>query len=156
MATNKNFVVKNGLEVGGDIVVTGSLTTSGMSLPASDGSTGQYLQTDGSGNLSWNSVVSSFNVTNGTTTDTVATGETITFTGGTNISISVADNNITFDNDIADSDDITEGATNLFYSDARAITAVQSAPHLTIDGGTLYVDADNEKGLALYTSLGFN
>ena len=143
MATNKNFVVKNGLEVGGNVIVTGNITQAGLVFPNSDGTSGQYLQTDGDGNLTWNSVVSSFSVSNGTTTDQVNTGETLTFTGGTNITVSVTDNGITFNNDIADSDDITEGTSNLFFTETRAVDAIEGHEHLTIDGGTLYVDTVN-------------
>lgn len=130
MATNKNFVVKNGLEVGGDIVVTGSITQAGMSMPASDGSSGQYLQTDGNGNLTWSTVVTTVTLSDGSATDATNSGETITFVGGTGISTTVTDNTVTIDR-------VNE------YTDADAIAAVQSAPHLTIDGGTLYVDTDN-------------
>ena len=80
MATNKNFVVKNGLEVGGDIVVTGSLQTSGLTLPTSDGTSGQVIATDGNGNLSFQTIVSNFTISDGTNTDTFNTGETLTFT----------------------------------------------------------------------------
>ena len=41
------------LTVAGDTTLTGSLTFSGISLPTSDGSNGQVLQTDGSGTLSF-------------------------------------------------------------------------------------------------------
>jgi hypothetical protein len=130
MATNKNFIVKNGLEVGGNVVVTGQLTTSGMSLPASDGSNGQFLQTDGAGNLSFATVVSDFTISDGTSTDTVNTGETLTFTGGTGITTAVTGNTVTI-------------SSHDSYTDAEAISAVEGATNLTIDGGTLYVDTAN-------------
>ena len=130
MATNKNFVVKNGLEVGGDIVVTGSLQTSGLTLPASDGTSGQVIATDGNGNLSFQTIVSNFTISDGTNTDTFNTGETLTFTAGTGITTTVSNNVVTI-----------SGAT--LYTDADAISAVEGAAHLTIDGGTLYVDTSN-------------
>ncbi len=138
--TNHDFLVKNGLVVGQAITSTGTLTQAGQTFPASDGSAGQYLKTNGSGALSWGTVNTSFNITDGTTTDTVGSTETVTFTGGTNISLAVTDNTVTITNDVVDSDDITEGSSNLFYTDARAIAAIQGASNLTIDGGTLYVD----------------
>ena len=130
MATNKNFVVKNGLEVGGDIVVTGSLQTSGLTLPTSDGTSGQVIATDGNGNLSFQTIVSNFTISDGTNTDTFNTGETLTFTAGTGITTTVSNNVVTI-----------SGATQ--YTDADAISAVEGAAHLTIDGGTLYVDTSN-------------
>ena len=138
--TNHDFIVKNGLVVGSAITSTGTLTQAGQTFPASDGSANQYLKTNGSGALSWGTVSTSFNITDGTTTDTVGLTETVTFTGGTNISLAVTDNTVTITNDVVDSDDITEGSSNLFYTDARAIAAIQGASNLTIDGGTLYVD----------------
>ena len=138
--TNHDFLVKNGLVVGQAITSTGTLTQAGQTFPASDGSAGQYLKTNGSGALSWGTVSTSFNITDGTTTDTVGLTETVTFTGGTNISLAVTDNTVTITNDVVDSDDITEGSSNLFYTDARAVAAIQGASNLTIDGGTLYVD----------------
>ena len=41
------------LSVAGDTTITGSLSFSGITLPSSDGSNGQVLQTDGSGNLTF-------------------------------------------------------------------------------------------------------
>ena len=35
--------------------ITGALTAGGLTYPSSDGATGEFLQTDGSGNLSWQS-----------------------------------------------------------------------------------------------------
>ena len=80
--TNHDFLVKNGLVVGQAITSTGTLTQAGQTFPASDGSAGQYLKTNGSGALSWGTVSTSFNITDGTTTDTVGSTETVTFTGG--------------------------------------------------------------------------
>ena len=131
MATNKNFVVKNGLEVGGDIIVTGSLQTSVLTLPASDGTSGQVIVTDGSGNLSFQTIVSNFTISDGTNTDTFNTGETLTFTAGTGITTTVSNNVVTI-----------EGVAQ--YDDADAVAAIESHPHLTIDGGTLYVDTAND------------
>ena len=139
MSNTTDFKVKNGLSVGTSITAIGSLTTAGQTFPAADGSTGQYLKTNGSGALSWGTVSTSLNITDGTTTDTVGLTETVTFTGGTNITLAVTDNTITINNDHVNSSDITEN-TNLFFTDARAIAAVQGAADLTIDGGTIYVD----------------
>ena len=148
MSNTSDFKVKNGLSVGTSITAVGSLTTAGQTFPAADGSTGQYLKTDGSGALSWGTVSTSFNITDGTTTDTVGLTETVTFTGGTNITLAVTDNTVTINNDHVNSSDITEN-TNLFFTDARAIAAVQAAADLTIDGGTIYVDTSaNRVGIS--------
>ena len=57
-------------------------------LPDGTGSDGQVLKTDGSGNLAWvnqTSGYSGFSITDGSTTETIASGNTITFTGGDGI-----------------------------------------------------------------------
>lgn len=51
MAVQKNFVVKNGLEVGDSASIAGVLVASGITYPTSDGSANQVITTDGSGNL---------------------------------------------------------------------------------------------------------
>jgi len=61
-------------------------------------SNGQFLTVDGSGNLSFAAVPSgSFTLSDGSTTDTFTTGQTLTFTGGTGLTSTVADNEVTFD-----------------------------------------------------------
>lgn len=65
---------------------------------------GYYLKTNASGQLSWGEVVSQFNIAaDSGTPDTVSTGSTITFTGGTNVNTAVTDNTITvnLDNNIS-------------------------------------------------------
>ena len=49
MAVNKDFLVKNGLQVGSNTSITGSLTAAGLVYPVSDGSFKQAIVTDGSG-----------------------------------------------------------------------------------------------------------
>lgn len=56
MAVQKNFVVKNGLEVGDSASITGVLVASGITYPTSDGSANQALITDGAGNLTLQTV----------------------------------------------------------------------------------------------------
>ena len=56
MAINKDFLVKNGLQVGGNTQLTGSLTAAGLSYPVSDGDQYMAMVTDGNGNLSFNNV----------------------------------------------------------------------------------------------------
>lgn len=71
--------------------ITSDLT---YTLPVSP-TNGYFLQTDGSGNLSWASVVSTINLAGDTGTDTYNTGETLTFTGGEGIDTSITDNVVT-------------------------------------------------------------
>jgi len=66
-------------------------------LPGSDGTSGQVLQTDGSGNLTFASpAASSFTLSaDSGTNDSFSTGGTLTFTGGTGIDTTVSDDTIT-------------------------------------------------------------
>lgn len=66
-------------------------------LPTADGNADQFLKTDGSGNLSFTAVPSgSFTLSDGTDSDTFTTGQILTFDGGTGITTSVTDNQISF------------------------------------------------------------
>ena len=64
-----------------------------LTLPNGTGSADQVLKTDGSGNLDWvdqTSGFSGFDITDGVTSETIASGNTITFTGGDGITAAVS------------------------------------------------------------------
>lgn len=66
-------------------------------LPTADGGADQFLKTDGSGTVSFAAVPSgSFTLSDGTDSDTFTTGQTLTFDGGTGITTSVTDNQVSF------------------------------------------------------------
>lgn len=66
-----------------------------LTLPSSDGSSGQALKTDGSGNLSFGDVAASFTLAaDSGSNDNFAMG-TLTFTGGEGIDTTVSDDTIT-------------------------------------------------------------
>ena len=84
----------------GNITITphgsGKVIIDGLSHPTSDGTASQFLQTDGSGNLSFATVVSTLSLAADTgSNDSVSTGETITYSGGAGIDTTVSDNTIT-------------------------------------------------------------
>ena len=107
-----NFKVGNGSSTGGSLqlfedsdngtnfvalkspnAVTSDTT---FTLPDGDGSNGQFLKTDGSGQLSFGTVVSSLSLAaDSGSNDSFSTGETLTFTGGEGIDTTVSDNTIT-------------------------------------------------------------
>ena len=74
--------------------VTSSQT---FTLPDGDGTAGQFLKTDGSGNLDFETVFSNIVLSDGTNTDTYNTNETLTFAAGSGITTTVSDNQVQID-----------------------------------------------------------
>src|SRR6056300_334548 len=71
-------------------------TSTTFTLPDGDGTSGQALVTDGSGNLSFTTIDSTFTLAaDSGSNDTFTTGGTLTFTGGTGIDTTVSDDTIT-------------------------------------------------------------
>jgi len=87
-------------DTNGNINITpdgnGSVVIDGLSHPQADGTAGQFLKTDGSGNLSFSAVPSgSFTLAaDSGSNDTFNTSETLTFAGGTGVDTTVSDNQI--------------------------------------------------------------
>jgi hypothetical protein len=71
--------------------VTGSKT---FVLPDGDGTAGQFLKTDGSGNLDFTTVNQFINLAGDTGTDQYNTSETLTFSGAAGLDTEVTDNNV--------------------------------------------------------------
>src|SRR6056300_1492904 len=85
-------------------------TTTTFTLPDGDGSNGQFLKTDGSGNLSFGTVSSTITLAaDSGSDDTFTTGGTLTFTGGTGIDTTVSDDTITV---AIDSNVLTNSSTH--------------------------------------------
>ena len=79
-------------------------------------------------------------------TDYTVSGTTLTFdTAPTNGDI-IEVNSFTVTN-LGNSDQVTEGSSNLYHTSARAISAISSGnlTGLTVDTNTLYVDATNDR-----------
>ena len=67
-----------------------------FTLPDGDGSSGQFIRTNGAGQLEFATVVSSLSLAaDSGSNDSFSTGETLTFTGGEGIDTTVSDNQIT-------------------------------------------------------------
>ena len=144
----------------GNITITpngsGKVILDGLSHPTSDGSAGQFLKTDGSGNLSFGTVVSTLSLAADTgSNDSVSTGETITFTGGTGIDTVVSDNTITTTLNIPNtsiangklvndgitigSDDTSLGGT---ITDLNGLTSID-VDNITLDANTISTTNSN-------------
>ena len=69
-------------------------TTTTFALPGADGSAGQFLKTDGAGNLEFMTVNQYIDLAGDTGTDTYNTAETLTFAGAAGMDTVVTDNNV--------------------------------------------------------------
>ena len=104
-----------------------------FTLPGGDGSAGQFLKTDGSGNLGFSTVNQFIDLAGDTGTDTYNTAETLTFTGGSGIDTAVTDNEVTV---------TAAGITNSNLSGSAGITNANLAnPTLTLGSTTLTLGA---------------
>lgn len=125
---------------GGNITITpdttGSVVLDGQSWPQADGSAGEYLKTNGAGQLSWNAIPSgSFSIAGDTGTDTFTTGDTLTFEGGTGITTSITNDKVTI------SSDITQ------YTNTNARAAISA----TDTGGDGSLSYNSATGVITYT-----
>jgi hypothetical protein len=94
---NGNTIIST--DTNGNIVLTpngsGYVVLDGLNYPRSDGSALQFLQTDGSGNLTFATVISTLTLAaESGSNDTINTGETLTFAAGEGINTTVSNNQI--------------------------------------------------------------
>ena len=154
------FVIGNSLSTGGTLKLNegtnngtnfiglkapNSITSSQtFVLPDGDGSAGQFLKTDGSGNLDFATVNQFINLAGDSGTDTYNTAETLTFAGGAGMQAAVTDNTVTIN---------ATALTNSNLSGSAAIANANIAnPNVTI--GSTQVDLGTTvTGFAGLTSL---
>ena len=122
--------------------VTSSQT---FTLPDGDGTAGQFLKTDGSGNLDFETVFSNIVLSDGTNTDTYNTNETLTFQAGSGITTTVSDNQVQID------------ATNITNSNLSGTAGITNAnlanPQVSLGAQTLTLGAAATTDLSGLTSL---
>ncbi len=83
---------------------TGSIVLDGINFPQADGSAGQFLRTDGSGQLSFANVTTSFTLAaDSGSNDTFSTGSTLTLEGGNGITSTVSNDKVSFAVNVDDS-----------------------------------------------------
>ena len=108
-------------------------TTTTFTLPDGDGSAGQFLKTDGSGNLDFATVNQFIDLAGDTGTDTYNTAETLTFAGGSGIATTVTDNQVSI---------AASGVTNANLSGSAGITNANLANStITLGSSTLTLGA---------------
>ena len=104
-----------------------------FTLPTADGSAGQFIKTDGSGNLAFSTVNQFIDLAGDTGTDTYNTAETLTFAGGAGLVQTVTDNTVTV---------TATGLTNSNLSGSAAISNGNLAnPTTTLGSSTLTLGA---------------
>ena len=119
-------------------------TTTTFTLPDGDGSAGQFMKTDGGGNLSFSTVNQFIDLAGDTGTDTYNTAETLTFAGGSGMNTVVTDNNVEIQ---------ATALTNANLSGTAGITNANLAnPATTLGSSTLTLGA-TETDLAGLTSI---
>src|SRR5210317_475815 len=104
-----------------------------FTLPDGDGTAGQFLKTDGSGNLDFATVNQFIDLAGDTGTDTYNTAETLTFSGGSGMSTVVTDNDVEIQ---------ATALTNSNLSGTAGITNANLAnPTITLGSSTLTLGA---------------
>ena len=100
-----------------------------LTLPADDGTPGQFLKTDGTGGLSFDTIYSSFTITGDTGTDTFNTNETLDFQGNTQVVTSVTNNQVAFSigNSSIGTTQLTDaGVTNVKLANSSVLIGAQT------------------------------
>ena len=108
-------------------------STTTFTLPDGDGSAGQFLKTDGSGNLDFATVNQFIDLAGDSGTDTYNTAETLTFSGGAGMQTVITDNEVTIN---------ATALTNSNLSGSAGITNANLAnPTTTLGSSTLTLGA---------------
>lgn len=121
--------------------VTGSKT---FVLPDGDGTAGQFLKTDGTGNLDFVTVNQFITLAGDTGTDTYNTSETLTFSGAAGLDTEVTDNNVEIQ---------ANSLTNANLSGSAAISNANLENPQTILGSSTLTLGATQTDLAGLTSL---
>jgi len=119
-------------------------TTTTFTLPDGDGTAGQFLKTDGSGNLDFATVNQFIDLAGDTGTDTYNTAETLTFSGTGGMSTTVTDNEVTI---------AATALTNSNLSGSAAISNANLANPTTTLGSSTLTLGSTTTDIAGLTSL---
>jgi hypothetical protein len=119
-------------------------STTTFTLPDGDGSAGQFVKTDGAGNLGFAVVDQALDLAGDTGTDVYNTSETLTFAGGSGMEAVVTDNTVTIN---------ATALTDSNLSGSAAIANDKLANPTTTLGSSTLTLGQTETDLAGLTSL---
>ena len=132
-----------------------------LTLPPDDGTPGQFLKTDGSGVLTFETIFSNIELAGDTGTDTYNTNETLTFAGGAGMDTVVTNNNVEIQANTLTNSNLSgsAGITNANLANPTitfgSTTLTLGATTTDIEGLTsLVVDDITTNGQTLSTTAG--
>ena len=131
-----NFI---GLKAPNNVAATTTFT-----LPNGDGTSGQFMKTDGAGNLSFETIFSNIDLAGDTGSDTYNTNETLTFAGGSGMQAAVTDNTVTIN--------ATALTNSNLYGSACITNANIANPNVTVGSTQIDLGA-TQTDIAGLTSL---
>ncbi len=104
-------------------------STTTFTLPDGDGTAGQFLKSDGAGNLGFQTVFSNIDLAGDVGTDVYNTNETLQFLGGTGLDSAITDNVVTFNitDSGVDTDQIKDDAVTNAKLDTNGETILGSS-----------------------------
>ncbi len=133
-----------------------------FTFPTADGTANQALITDGAGNVSWADPGAqyTFDITDGSTTQTISDGDTVTFTAGTGITAVVsATDTLTITNtgvtsNVAGTGISVSGATGAVTITNTGVTSAVAGTGISVSGATGAVTFTNSGVVSLATATG--
>ena len=129
-----------------DLKAPASLATNIIYTLPVDGTAGQFLKTDGNGNLAFQTVYSNFTITGDTGTDLFNTNETLDFEGNSQINTTVSNNKISFNI-------INESIGTTQLTNAGVTNVKLANPSVAIGAQTITLGAAATTDLSGITSL---
>jgi hypothetical protein len=129
-----------------DLKAPASLATNIIYTLPIDGTAGQFLKTDGNGNLAFQTVFSNFTIVGDTGTDNFNTNETLDFEGNSQINTTVSNNKISFNI-------INESIGTTQLTNAGVTNVKLANPSVAIGAQTITLGAAATTDLSGITSL---
>ena len=129
-----------------DLKAPASLATNIVYTLPIDGTAGQFLKTDGNGNLAFQTVYSNFTIVGDTGTDLFNTNETLDFEGNSQINTTVSNNKISFNI-------INESIGTTQLTNAGVTNVKLANPSVAIGAQTITLGAAATTDLSGITSL---